>query len=213
MRYVWVLMFLMMCSCAPSATVDLIPGNEGPRGATGATGANGHSIVSQYLEASYCECGSAGGSRLDMYVDLDDSLEASEGDLYSNSLVTCNGAHGVQGVPGATGPQGSAGPQGAAGANGSPGPTGPQGPAGPQGLTGPAGSSATIQVFTSSSCTLIATGYYAKAGSTNASIYTGSTCHSSTKVAEVGDGDSFWVGANKLAVDYDDFGLKVITFN
>jgi hypothetical protein len=29
----------------------------------------------------------------------------------------------------------------------------------------------------------------------------------------VGDGDSFWVGTNKLVIDFDDDGVKLVVFN
>jgi hypothetical protein len=88
------------------------------------------------------------------------------------------------------------------------------GPVGPQGAVGPSGSGATITTYTANSCTLIAgTAYYVKRNGSNNAFYTGSTCHSSTKVAEIGDDDSFWASANKLAVSINGGGVRVINFN
>lgn len=248
-KFVVILALLTLIGCSPSKeVVNVIKGNDG---------ANGHSLVSSYNESTSCECGENGGSRLDIYLDMDDSLSATEGDLYQNSLVVCNGLNGLngrdgedgeqgiqgpqgeqgprgipgrrgprglqgavgpQGLVGATGPQGAAGAIGPQGPQGVAGPTGPQGPQGPQGLQGTPGvagsSGATIVTYTSSSCTHIAgSSYYVKPNGNNTKIYTSSSCSSSSSVEELGDGDSYWVGTNMLAVDYGDIGIKVITFN
>jgi hypothetical protein len=123
-------------------------------GVDGKDGANGHSLVSEYKESEECI---NGGTRLDIYIDLDDSFSVSEGDLEQGSLIACNGSRGIQGliglqgVVGATGsigPQGltgAIGPQGARGASGqdgtvgSAGAQGVAGPVGPAGAQGPAG--------------------------------------------------------------------------
>lgn len=234
-------MFLAV-GCSPAREVIQVV-----KGDAGKDGANGYSVVSMSAPASEIEC-SNDGTRLDLYLDTDYSLSATEGDLYLNSVIACNGANGLQGpqglqgatgaqgVPGTMGPVGPVGPQGLQGAVGPvgpqgapgmtgaigpqgvaglPGPTGPVGPQGPQGIQGPAGSSgATITTYTSSSCTQIAgTSYYVKPNGTNAKLYTGSTCHSSTAVEELGNGHSFWLASNILAVDYDDQGIRVIKFN
>lgn len=207
------ILFLTLIVSCDSTTVQIISGQNG---ADGQNGANGHSLVSETNEASGCECGEAGGQRLDIYVDLDDSLSASEGDVYQGSLVACNGSNGLNGEQGQTGeqgPPGVAGPQGEPGV-GIPGPTGPTGPTGPQGTPGaqgPAGEGATITVYNTNTCTLIAgTAYYTKSDN----IYTGSTCHSNTKVAELDGGDdTFWVSATKLAVENNGAGIRVISFN
>lgn len=134
----------------------------------GLPGRDGHSLVSMISEATQCEC-SAGGSRMDVYVDLDDSLSASEGDKYQGSLVACSGrngtdgsngmdgedgangadgsdgadgqdgADGINGEDGADGENGVAGQQGIPGEQGPQGLVGPQGPPGTQGLPGPQG--------------------------------------------------------------------------
>lgn len=203
-------------------------GSNGSNGADGKDGANGHSLVSQYLSASEFECESS-GSRLDIYLDMDDSLSVSESDVYLNSLVACNGANGLNGQDGAAGAQGEPGPQGIAGEVGPQGEQGPAGEPGPQGLPGEPGApgadgqngsdgedgtSASIVSYTSSSCTSIAgTAYYAKANGSTSGIYSASNCHSSTKVFELGEGDSVWLSANALAVKLMTTGIRVITFN
>lgn len=194
----------------------------------GKDGSNGHSLVSEYVES--CECES-GGTRLDIFIDIDDSLSVSEGDIYQSSLVACNGAQGQQGEVGEVGPQGIAGeigpqglqgeigavgPEGAQGAIGPVGPVGPQGPAGiqgQQGIQGVAGSSATAAItVTASGCNrILTTAYYSK----NDRVYDNSSCSDSHAgmVADLNGGDSFWVGTNILAVDFTGSSMKIIKFN
>lgn len=227
MKRLCIIGLLALAACSPKRElVDVLSGKDG------APGANGHSIVSQYQSASEVEC-SSGGSRLDMYLDLDDSLSASSADKYTNSVVVCNGSNGLngqQGTPGAQGPTGvagSVGPQGPPGSNGnngapgspgSAGPTGPQGPAGPQGIQGPAGSSgATIKDYTSNSCTLIdgsSPAVYVKPNGQNIKVYSkmksNGDCDDS--FAEISSGESIWLGAKILGV-WSGSSLRVITFN
>lgn len=208
------LLFMFLCSCSPKTElVEIIKGDDG------LAGANGHSVVSEYVQSCEIEC-AAGGQRLDLYLDLDDSLSATEGDLYLNSLVACNGLNGAKGAKGATGaqgPQGAIGPQGLPGAQGLPGPTGPVGPQGPQGLPGADGdddSGATITQYSSSSCTLIAgTSSYVKVSNNSVSLYTSSSCSSSSKFATVSEGESYWVAAKDLAVFNTQTSIRVIHFN
>lgn len=222
--YKFLAMFcLALSACSPAREVVDIhqgnPGTNGTNGVDGAAGANGHSLVSQFLEVCQegLECSGNGGSRLDIYLDLDDSFTATEGDLYTGSLVACNGANGLAGAPGepgTQGPPGIAGPTGAAGSEGAAGPTGPAGPAGPAGTPGaqgPSGSGATITVYNSSSCQSIAgTSYYVKSDA----IYDASGCSSSHKVDELtGGDDTFWVSSTKLAVENGGNGIRVISFN
>jgi hypothetical protein len=216
---------------------------------TAIDGKNGHSVVSVYNESSELEC-SNGGQRLDLYLDLDDSISVTEGDMFMNSLVTCNGLNGLngaqgpqgepgpQGLIGETGPQGLTGPRGYQGFPGLPGaigprglpgvtgstgpqglpgvagPVGPQGAQGPQGIQGPAGSSgATIVLYSQTSCTRIgSTNRYLKVQGNNVQFFSSSNCSSNSKLAEVSQGESFWVTGNMLAV-YDDCSVRVITFN
>lgn len=211
MKKMWLVLLMIAISC-DSTTVHLIPGQDGM---DGQDGANGHSLVSETTEVEGNACDENGGQSLDIYVDLDDSLSVTEGDLYQSSLIACNGSNGLNGEPGAPGepgPPGVAGPQGLPGI-GIPGPAGPPGPTGPQGVPGaqgPPGAGATITVYNTGSCTLIAgTSYYVK----GSSIYTSSSCHAWTKVANLtGADDTFWVGANKLAVQNSGC-IRVITFN
>ncbi len=152
MKYLALL--ILLAACGKQETVTVFDGKDGK---------NGHSLVSQLVEATECI---DGGTRLDIAIDLDDSLSVSEGDLYQSSLIACNGAQGIAGfngldgetgAPGEQGIQGEIGPQGLTGATGiigpqgetgAPGPTGPQGPQGIQGIQGVAGLPAT-------SCTLV----------------------------------------------------------
>lgn len=155
------LLLALAVGCSPAREVVEVyqgtPGAQGPTGPVGPIGPNGHSLVSESVSASGCECDQNGGSRLDIYLDLDDSLSVSEGDLFQSSLVACNGrnglngtngADGAPGLPGVQGPQGEQGPQGlpgeqgpqgVAGADGSNGADGAQGIAGPAGAVGPQG--------------------------------------------------------------------------
>jgi hypothetical protein len=235
-----VLAISFLVSCADrntTATVMAVNGNNGIDGAVGADGKNGHSIVTKVTEASGCECENE-GSRMDMFIDMNDSYEADEGDLYQNSLVVCNGRNGAKGERGYTGsqgprgltgevgprglagPQGIQGPVGVAGSigpqgiQGMPGPMGPQGLQGPQGLPGTSsGSGASIKSYTQSSCTLITgTSTYMKASNNNFGLYSSSNCSSSSKFAEVSEGESYWASSNSLAV-WNDGSLRVITFN
>ncbi len=91
---------------------------------------------------------------------------------------------------------------------------GEQGPRGDVGPAGPAGSGSEVTVtdYALATCTAIAgTIYYAKTNGTTRAFYTGSTCHSSTKTFELGEGDSYVVGTKKLAV-YNSTGIKVLNF-
>lgn len=229
---------LLTVGCSDERTTKaVVTANDGTNGTDGKDGLNGFSIVSKVTHASECECETS-GSRIDMFLDLNYSLDADEGDLYQNSIVVCNGrngakgekgdrgAQGPQGIQGMIGPMGLMGPRGLTGPvgpagaigpqgiQGVAGPAGPQGPQGPQGLPGASsGSGATIKAYTQSSCTLITgTSTYMKPNGSNFSLYTSSSCHSSSKFAEVSEGESYWASANSLAV-WGDCVLRVITFN
>lgn len=229
---------LMVTGCSDErVTKAFVTANDGTIGATGLTGAqgeagqNGHSIVSKITDASDCECETS-GSRVDLFVDTNDSLEADEGDFYQNSFVVCNGRNGQRGERGYTGSQGPRGLQGEVGPRGLSGPMGLQGPVGPAGMIGPqgvqgiagpigpkgdtgaSGSGAVIRSYSGNSCTLLTgTSMYVKGtGSNNFGLYTSSSCHSSSKEFEVSDGESYWVSSSSLAV-WNDGSLRVITFN
>ena len=191
-------------SCAPaSQVVDVVQGKDGK------DGANGHSLTSEFVQASELECPGVNGRRLDMYIDMDDSTNPSEGDVYQGGEVICDGSNGMDGATGETGaqgPQGEVGPQGEPGVAGEPGPTGAPGESGED-------ATATIAVYSSNSCTQITgTTTYTKVGNTNAALYSSSNCHSSSKFAEVSQGESYWAGTKSLAV-WAFNQLRVITFN
>lgn len=242
MKYLLVLL-LATAACSKRTDVATVVAVDGTNGK------DGHSVVSVYNESSELEC-SNGGQRLDLYLDMDYSLSVTDGDMFMNSLVTCNGANGLngaqgsqgeigpQGLIGATGPRGLRGPRGYQGFPGQPGavgpqgldgvagatgpqgipgvagPVGPQGATGPQGIQGPAGSSgATIVLYAQTTCTRIgSTNRYLKVQGNNVQFFSSSNCSSSSKLAEVSQGESFWVTGNMLAV-YDDCSVRVITFN
>lgn len=224
------LFVLLLTACGPrKETVGVINGSDGKDGRDGENGndgKNGHSLVSEYVESSELEC-SNGGTRLDIYLDLDDSLSASEADQYLNSLIACNGANGLNGQAGAQGEAGPAGLQGEIGPQGTPGEAGAQGPVGPMGPQGPQGeqgeqglpgangsSGATVTSYTSSNCTLVSgSSYYVKNNGSNSGIYTTSTCSSNSKVFEMGNGDAFWFSGNILGVKLVSGGVRVINFN
>lgn len=210
-----IVMLIVGCSSSKERVATL----KAQDGVDGNAGQNGYSIVSLYREASQCEC-EFSGEALDMFLDLDYSFTASEGDVYTNSLVTCNGRNGLDGADGANGQDGINGIDGEDGAigpqgeTGEQGPSGPQGEEGPQGLQGPAGSSgAVIVAYSGSSCQKLGTlSVYVKANGSNYKLYTSSSCHSSSAFAEVSQGESYWVSGNALAVWYSN-ALRVITFN
>lgn len=132
-------------------------------------------------------------------------------------LTGPQGLQGFPGVPGAIGPQGLPGVAGSTGPQGIPGiagPVGPQGPQGPQGIQGPAGNSgATIVLYSQTNCTRIgSTNRYLKVQGNNVQFFSNSNCSGSSKLAEVSQGESFWITGNMLAV-YDDCSVRVITFN
>ncbi len=190
-------------------------GGKGDTGATGSTGANGHSLVSQILDATELECPS-GGDRLDVYLDLDDSLSASEGDLYQNSLVACNGYNGNPGHDGTPGQPGGPGQAGPPGLNGNPGHDGIPGPPGTPGTPGNDGHGATVGQHNVASCTSLGGTFYLKKGSGNESgsvgIYTSSNCTGNH--SQLNDANStFWLSSSSLAIYVDGQNVRVLTFD
>lgn len=192
-----VTMFSIGCSSSQDLEVKII-------------GKNGHSIVSESLSASEIECETS-GTRLDMYLDLDDSLSVTSSDQWLNSVVVCNGANGLNGINGKDGTQG---PQGLAGAVGPQGEPGIPGPIGPTGATGPSGTGATISNYSSSGCSSVngSSVFVKSTGNNNFGLYSSSNCASNTKTAEISEGESYWTASNQLAV-WSSSGLRVITFN
>lgn len=81
------LFFLVSCGPAKE-TVSVINGKDG------------HSLVSQIVDSTECL---AGGTRLDIALDSNDSLLFDEGDIYQSSIIACNGEQGIQGITGDTG--------------------------------------------------------------------------------------------------------------
>jgi hypothetical protein len=216
--FIWILVLICLACGQDKETLTVIDGKNGTNGQNGQTGVdgrNGHSIVTFQQEASSCECETS-GTRIDMYSDIDDSLTASENDVYLNSLVVCNGRNGLDGARGRQGQQGDVGPRGLPGSpgmTGAQGPVGPVGQQGPQGMQGPSGSSATITSYSSSNCTLISgTSSYVKPNGHNYKLYASSSCSSNSAFAEVSEGESYWVSSTTLAV-WNDGSLRVIKFN
>lgn len=85
MKYVFMLLVLAGCggdNTSPQG-INNSDGAQGPRGFTG------HSIVAQTVSATESECPD-GGIRVDLYIDIDDSLTVSKGDTYQSSIVSCN---------------------------------------------------------------------------------------------------------------------------
>lgn len=190
-------------------------------------GADGHSIVSQFLPATELECAS-GGTRLDLYVDRDDSLTASDGDSYQGSMIACNGANGLngenglpgaqgpQGIPGEFGPPGHDGIAGPPGLNGNPGHDGTPGSNGEPGPRGEPGHGGGITQHNVAICTMLAEGFYLRTGSGNENgsvgIYGDAYCtghHEQLTDAK----STFWLSETTLAIYVDSQTVRVLTFN
>jgi hypothetical protein len=228
----YVLIGLLLVSCGKNQTLEVYNGTDGK---------NGHSLVSQSsnLEANLlCP---AGGKKLDIYIDLDDTLSVTESDTFNTSLIVCNGSNGEDGIDGEDGadgkdgrrgrrgPRGFQGLVGAKGEKGDTGETGEQGVAGPTGqqgeqgvqgikgdagLDGEDGTEVSIVSYTSSSCTNITgTSYHVKTSGSNVSVHTSSSCSGSSKVDQLSDGHSFWFSSSKLGVVIASGGIRVINFN
>lgn len=207
----------ILSACAPKReVVQIINGKDGIDGTAGADGQNGqdgYSLVYQRSEASECQ---AGGVRYDLFLDLDRSLSLSEGDGLSESFEVCNGVAGLNGADGQNGMDGQDGQDGTDGVDGVDGQDGADGAAGSPGSQGPAGSPGTtvsIVSYTSSSCSSLGGGLYTKPNGSNTGVYSSSSCHSSSKIYELDEGESVWLNANTLAVKLSPSGLRTITFN
>lgn len=72
-----------------------LPGSNGMDGTDGINGSNGHSIVSVSRLATNLECPGLGGSAVDFYLDVDDSLSVSVNDVLQSGVVACNGSNGL----------------------------------------------------------------------------------------------------------------------
>lgn len=181
---------------------------------------NGHSIISEYKPVTTSECLNS-GVRLDMFIDINDNLVVDETDIFQNSVVICNGLQGEQGLQGTqgnTGEQGNQGEQGIPGEQGNPGEQGAQGEQGIQGEQGepgiPGPSAVMIQTYNSTTCTLIQGSniYMKRTSSIVFTLYSSSTCTTAVKLADIKQGQSYWVANNMLSVWSND-SLRVITFN
>ncbi len=64
-------------------------GAQGPQGEQGPAGLTSHMLVTEQVAASLEQC-VYGGSIVNLYRDLDDSLTVSEADAYWASIVVCN---------------------------------------------------------------------------------------------------------------------------
>lgn len=65
-------------------------------------GADGHSIIPLTPGTLPGVC-SNGGSSVDLYLDLDNTLSVTEGDLYQSTVFACNGIDGAVGPAGPSG--------------------------------------------------------------------------------------------------------------
>jgi hypothetical protein len=176
------------------------------------------------MAATELECDSAGGSRLDIYMDLDDSLTPSEGDLYQNSLVACNGLNGTNGIPGLDGEVGPPGQSGPPGLDGNPGHDGLPGPSGAPGQDGSPGSNGqkgengkdahVSPKNVTGICSNISSGYDALIKNQTVELYTaGFSCSAPKKVYVLTDSAStFWLSSTELAVFVSPAGLRVLTY-
>lgn len=180
-------------------------------------GKNGHSLVSQYMAATELECANADGSRLDIYIDTDDSLTASDGDVYQNSLIACNGLNGVNGQnghDGVAGPPGQSGPPGLDGNPGKDGLPGPKGDPGTPGAPGQNGKDAHVTPRNVSAvCSAISDNYSALVKNNTVEIYNGLVCSGQKVFVLTSSASTFWLSANELAVFVDPAGLRILTYN
>ena len=131
MKNVFLVLILALTACSVERNLEATV--TAKNGLDGSNGKNGHSLVSVQRQASELECQTS-GSRVDLYIDTDDSLTASDSDLYQNSFVVCDGKNGlngesIQGPKGDTGDAGEQGPQGVQGL------VGPSGEAGQDGIS------------------------------------------------------------------------------
>lgn len=212
---VWILCLALLGACGDKELVSVYKGDagsDGIDGSNGQDGANGHSLVAQGAEATELECPD-GGSRGDLYLDLDDSLDASEGDLYQASVVACNGSNGLNGQHGNPGEQGPPGQSGPPGLNGNPG---HDGIAGPPGEQGPPGQGSHVNQHNVATCTSMPGGYYLKTGSGNENgsvgIYSNSSCTGNHE--QLNDSKStFWLTESDLAIYVDSQFVRVLSFN
>lgn len=205
-------------ACSKTETVTALKGDPGN------DGKNGHSLVSQYVAPTELECANSDGNRLDIYIDMDDSLTPTDGDVYQNSLVACNGSDGRDGNPGHDGVAGPPGQSGPPGLNGNPGHDGQPGPQGPPGSPGAPGSNGhdgrdghdpqVTPKNVGANCSNISSNYDALIKNQTVEIYTaGFACSANKKVFVLtSSASTFWLSNNELAVFVDPVGLRILTY-
>lgn len=183
------LMFAIGCAQPSALLIPGLTGPQGEQGSPGESGANGHSLVSA-TTSNPEECGESGGSKLEAYLDVDDSGDVSEGDSFQSALVACNGAAGVQG------------PQGLIGSQGEPGETG-------------SSTSVTITAtnMTDGTCKNLG-GVYGKrqSSSDHVKLYSSSTCFSGSALVELDDQDFYFLNNSTLFL-LQDLVLRKAVFN
>lgn len=206
------LSLIVVASCAPDATLQLIPGPMGPQGP------RGHLVLPQIIQltSESLECGENGGVRYDWYIDEDDSVTLSDADTYYASAATCNGLNGLNGLNGHAGEQGPPGLAGPPGLQGNPGHDGVAGPPGSTGPQGPPGQNAHVTQHYVSACLAMPGGYYLKTGNGSESgsvgIYTNSSCNGSHSQLNSAN-STFFFTANILGVYVDSQTVRTLEYN
>lgn len=197
MKFVLVLLSFCFIACSTKTeTLDVVKGDPGPKGNDGTS----FSCTGVQTENGYTFSCSDGNSYslFNGYngTNGNDAQACLVNDTEGGAEITC--ANGTVAIY-----------DGTNGTNGNDGNTGATGPQGPPGSS----SSVTISSYTSSSCTLV-TGSttYTKPTGSGMGLYTSSSCHSSSKYAEVQQGEAYIVaGTNKLAV-WKSTGMNVWNF-
>jgi len=183
-----------------------IPGEAGPQGGVGPQGIPGE--VGEQGPVGLAGAPGAPGQNGNNGADGKDGAPGQDGKDGND------GVHGKDGAPGQDGKDGNNGVDGKDGAPGQDGKDGNNGNNGEDGEDGEPGTTGSVTAYSSSSCTSIAgTTYFYKKGGSKAAIYSETGCDGSDKVANLGNGESLWVGATYLAVGSAGGSLRVINFN
>lgn len=69
-------------------------GPQGPQGPQGIKGENGKTLVGKARPATLSECPNSPGTAMDSYIDIDNSLSYTTGDVHQATVFTCNGLDG-----------------------------------------------------------------------------------------------------------------------
>lgn len=204
-----VLGLVILAGCAKERNLEAtLTGRDGRDGRDGVDGVS--CTVSALENGSKISC--SDGSEISLYngtngqngSDGEDGADGSSCSLTaiseSSSLLSCTDGSSMtvsNGIDGRDGTDGSDGQDGSDGEDG-------------EDALG-----ATLSLYSSSSCVKISgTSSYTKStGSGNRGLYTSSSCSSSSKFAEVSQGEAYWVSNTSLATLTDDGDLRVITFN